>query len=86
MPDDVRLVVDGEPVTVAAGATVAAALMQRGGITRRSPGGELRGPLCGMGVCQECRVTIDGVPHQRACLRVAVDGQVVRTGAMERHA
>lgn len=86
MPDDVRVIVDGEPVAVAAGASVAAAVMQAGGIARRSPGGELRGPLCGMGVCQECRVTIDGVPHQRACMRAAVEGQVVCTGAMERPA
>lgn len=83
MPDDVRVIVDGEPVTVAAGATLAAAVMRARGVARRSPGGELRGPLCGMGVCQECRVTVDGVPHQRACMRIAVDGQVVRTGAME---
>jgi hypothetical protein len=33
-----------------------------------------------MGICQECRVTIDGHAHQRACLRLAADGQIVETG------
>jgi sarcosine oxidase subunit alpha len=32
-----------------------------------SVSGEPRGPLCGMGICFECRVTIDGRAHQRAC-------------------
>jgi D-hydroxyproline dehydrogenase subunit gamma len=79
MPDDVRFTVDGEPVVVPRGATVAAALMRLAGVARRSVRGAPRGPLCGMGACHECRVTIDGEPHQRACLRVAADGLVVRT-------
>jgi predicted molibdopterin-dependent oxidoreductase YjgC len=81
MPDDVRLRIDGEVIVVPAGATVAAALLARdGGAARRSVDGALRGPLCGMGVCQECRVTIDGERHQRACLRVAVEGLEILTG------
>jgi D-hydroxyproline dehydrogenase subunit gamma len=80
MPDDVRLTVDGVRVAVPRGATVAAALMRLGGVARWSIRGAPRGPLCGMGACHECRVTIDGEPHQRACLRVATDGLVVGTG------
>ncbi len=34
---------------------------------RTSVTGEPRAPLCGMGVCMECRATVDGVPHQRTC-------------------
>jgi len=41
--------------------------------------GEPRGPLCGMGICFECRLTIDGVPHARSCQIVCRDGMVVTT-------
>jgi sarcosine oxidase subunit alpha len=46
---------------------------------RRSVTGEARAPLCGMGICQECRVEIDGVPGRRACLVGVEDGLFVRT-------
>jgi D-hydroxyproline dehydrogenase subunit gamma len=74
------ITVDGRPVTVATGSSVAAALLNAG-ITafRRSISGEPRGPVCGMGVCFECRVTIDGVSHERACLITVRDGMAVRT-------
>jgi predicted molibdopterin-dependent oxidoreductase YjgC len=81
MPDRVTLTVDGHAVTVPAGATVAAAVAIAGGaVTRRSVRGEPRGPLCGMGVCFECRVTIGGERHQRACMVLSQAGMEVRTG------
>ena len=46
---------------------------------RRSVTGELRGPLCGMGICFECRVTIDGEQHCRSCQTVCENGMDVRT-------
>lgn len=55
-------------LTVQAGTSVAAAIALAGNpVTRRSITGMLRAPLCGIGICQECRVTIDGQPHQLAC-------------------
>jgi sarcosine oxidase subunit alpha len=72
--------VDGQPLEVEAGLTVLAALWNAGARTLRiSVTGEGRGPLCGMGTCFECRVTIDGVPHRRSCLEVVRDGMEVRT-------
>lgn len=57
----VAIVVDGQFFSVPAGITVAAALAYtERQTTRRSVGGEWRTPFCGMGICQECRVTIDG--------------------------
>ena len=41
--------------------------------------GEPRGPLCGMGICHECRVTIDDAAHQRACLRLVQPGMKIVT-------
>jgi NADPH-dependent 2,4-dienoyl-CoA reductase/sulfur reductase-like enzyme len=32
-----------------------------------------------MGICFECRVTVDGVPHQRACILPCAQGMVVET-------
>ncbi|MEO6528792.1 MAG: (2Fe-2S)-binding protein [Gemmatimonadaceae bacterium] len=79
-PALVAIVVDGRELRVPAGTTVAAALLSAGIDTfRRSVTGEIRAPLCGMGVCYECRLTIDGVSHRRACLVLAVDGLSVST-------
>jgi len=50
--------------------------------TRLSAGrGEARGPLCGMGLCFECRVSINGQPHCRSCLTLCEPGMEVRTDA-----
>lgn len=56
-----NLIIEGEPCDVPAGISIAAALALTGsGVTRRSISSELRAPFCGMGVCQECRVTVNG--------------------------
>jgi sarcosine oxidase subunit alpha len=77
---DVTISVDGRTMRVEEGTTVAAAMVGAG-ITafRDTASGNTRGPLCGMGTCYECRLTIDGVAHQRACLRVVTQGMVVQT-------
>ena len=71
--------VNGVPVTVTSGTTVAAAILMAGENIRRSVTGEPRGPLCGMGICFECRATIDGKPHQRTCQVVCAQGMEVHT-------
>ncbi len=77
----IGLRVDGRSIAVAAGTTVAAALWSAGiSSCRTSLSGEPRGPVCGMGICFECRVTVDGVPHQRACILPCTQGMVVETG------
>jgi D-hydroxyproline dehydrogenase subunit gamma len=76
--------IDGRSVRVASGSSVAAAvaLAAKGAnvVTRRSVSGAARGPLCGMGVCQECRVTIDGVRHKLACQTLCAQDMSVETG------
>lgn len=80
MREAVNLIVDGVRVSMPAGSTVAAAILKSGGsVFRRSVTGERRGPLCGMGICFECRVTIDGEAHGRSCQTVCRDGMDVRT-------
>ena len=80
MPDIVTLKINDAPVIVPAGSTVAAAVLEAGVTAfRRSVNGEARGPLCGMGICFECRVVINGEPHCRSCQTVCKDGMDVRT-------
>jgi len=55
--------------------------MIAGASCRSSVSGELRGPLCGMGVCFECRAEIDGVAHSRRCQIVCVSGMNIKTDA-----
>ena len=67
-------------VSVPAGTVVAAAVAQAGATRfRRSVNGQPRGPLCGMGICMECRVTIDGQEHCRSCQTLCQEGMRVRT-------
>jgi predicted molibdopterin-dependent oxidoreductase YjgC len=80
MPETFHITVDGRPLRVPAGTTVAVALLNHGVVVfRASATGEPRGPLCAMGTCFECRVTIDGVPHQRACLMPCRPAMVIQT-------
>ena len=80
MPETVTVVVNGVSVTMPAGSMVSAAILKLRITTfRRSATREPRGPLCGMGICFECRVTIDGEEHSRSCQTVCKDGMDVRT-------
>ena len=91
-----ELMVDGKAIPAYKGETVLAALTAAGirrlRSARQNPGAPTqdpdtqspdtknRGALCGMGICYECRVTINGVPDQRACMTPVADGMVIGTG------
>jgi len=79
MSEQVAVSVNGRPVTVASGSSVAAAVMVAGASCRTSISGEPRGPLCGMGICYECRAEIDGVAHKRSCQVACTSGMEIRT-------
>jgi D-hydroxyproline dehydrogenase subunit gamma len=65
----VTLTIDGRTVNAYQGETVAAVLLAEGHpATRTTPGGAPRGVYCGMGVCFDCLVVVDGVPNTRACM------------------
>jgi D-hydroxyproline dehydrogenase subunit gamma len=74
----VELRINGQRVAAEEGMTVASAMLA-GGVPRfrRSVRGEARAPLCGMGICHECRVTVDGVSQRRACMIEVAAGMVV---------
>ena len=80
MSEPITLSVNGSEVSVPAGSMVSAAISAAGETAfRTSVQGEPRGPLCGMGICFECRVCIDGTRHIRACQRVCQPGMQVST-------
>lgn len=77
MPPEVTLRVDGVSMVVEAGISIAAALARAGlGAPRSSISGMPRGAFCGMGVCFECRVRVDGV-ERLACLTPVAAGMEI---------
>ena len=76
----ITLSVNGQEISVADGCTVATAILaSETAAFRHSVTGESRFPICGMGICFECRVTIDDTPHQRSCQTLAENGMIVQT-------
>jgi D-hydroxyproline dehydrogenase subunit gamma len=76
----IKITINNKQIEVKDGTTVAAAILISGFTAfRRSIYGDSRGPLCGMGICFECRVTINGNPLQRSCNIFAADGMEVVT-------
>ncbi|MEV0171538.1 (2Fe-2S)-binding protein [Streptomyces sp. NPDC050803] len=72
---------DGREIAALPGQTVAAALWAAGVTSWRSTRGEgrPRGVFCGIGVCFDCLVTVNGRPNQRACLVPLHPGDAIRT-------
>jgi hypothetical protein len=79
MRDQISLRVNGTSVEVHSGATVAVAVLLSGSPCRKSVTGEPRSPLCAMGICYECRVTINGERHRRGCQVLCASGMEVST-------
>ena len=82
---EIVVLVDGREVRVPEGVSALAALVYADQLcTRRSVTGEARFALCGMGQCQECRVSIDGQEHRLACQVRCHAGMSIRTGSAGR--
>jgi hypothetical protein len=79
MSNEVTVSVNGSPVLVPEGASVAVAVAMAGHACRTSVTGERRGVLCAMGICYECRVAINGKPHCRSCQVQCAPGMKVKT-------
>ena len=79
--EKVRLLVNGKEVPAYRGETILAALTAAGYKTlKRSPlRKEPRGALCGMGVCFECMVTVNGIPNIRSCMTEVEDNMEIAT-------
>ncbi|HEX7297911.1 MAG TPA: FAD-dependent oxidoreductase [Solirubrobacteraceae bacterium] len=78
-PLDLRIAFEGREIACSASDSVASALTAAGEVScRETRHGDRRGVFCGMGVCQECLVEIDGLPGRRACTTLVRNGMVVR--------
>lgn len=64
-----------------AGQNVAAAILQNGNRILRTTRttNKPRGIFCGIGVCFDCLIVINGIPNQRACLVEIRDGMRIET-------
>jgi hypothetical protein len=71
--------INGAASRVPRGTTVAAAMLIANSPSRLSITGEPRGPLCGMGICFECRAVVNGIPHRRTCQILCEQGMTVET-------
>jgi sarcosine oxidase subunit alpha len=81
MPEDVSIQVNGKPLRVPSRTSVAAAILQAGEWSfRKSVSGEARAPICGMGICFECRATVNGHRQCRTCQIAVEDNMVIQTG------
>ena len=78
----VEISINGKSITAYEGQTVLSALVASGykALRKSRKICEPRGPLCGMGVCYECLVTINDRPNQRACMIEVEDRMEVVTG------
>lgn len=81
MADRVNVTINGQTVEVPAGTSIAAAVVHAGVPCRHSISGQPRGPLCGMGICFECRVTVNGEPHVKGCQLMCAEGMEIVTDA-----
>jgi predicted molibdopterin-dependent oxidoreductase YjgC len=76
----VSIEVDGEPVRAFEGETIAAALLASGRRAfRHTPDGSPRGLYCGMGICFDCAVEVDGQSNVRSCITLVRPGMKIRT-------
>ncbi len=77
----VKVTVDGKLIEAYEGETIAAALLAAGISTFRlsQKNKQPRSIYCGMGICFECLVTVDGVHAVRACITPVAEGMQVET-------
>jgi predicted molibdopterin-dependent oxidoreductase YjgC len=87
--DQKRIIVQVDGISCVAdeGQMVSAVLVNNGiRIYRHTEkSGSARGLFCGMGICFECLVTIDGVPNQRACVTSVAPGMKILTQQNDRY-
>ena len=71
---------NGVPFRGYEGQSIAALLFSNGiRVLRYCKSGEERGVFCGMGVCYDCAVSINGIPGKRACIEPAKNGINVKS-------
>jgi predicted molibdopterin-dependent oxidoreductase YjgC len=77
--DTVNFIFEGQPLKGWKGEAIASAIMRAGLQTLRRTriGNEPRGYYCGMGLCWECAVHVEGQGIVRSCSDPIQEGQVI---------
>jgi D-hydroxyproline dehydrogenase subunit gamma len=74
----IEFYVNGNPISAYQGETMHTALLASGYLQlRKSKKNHPRSVFCGMGVCYDCLITINGMPNQRACMTTVTEGAKV---------
>lgn len=78
-PAAIEISLDGESAAGVAGQSIAGVILASGRLAwrRTSEAGSPRGLFCGIGVCFDCIVIVNGERDVRACQRRAADGDTV---------
>jgi sarcosine oxidase subunit alpha len=78
----VLITINQEKVTAYEGELVSTVLNCEGirVFQRKHKNGRPSGIYCGMGICYECLVNINGVSNVRACQTPVADGMIISTG------
>ncbi len=79
--NQIQVEIDGAAVPAYAGDTVAAVLMLSGTriFTQASRYNLNRTLFCGMGICHQCLVTVDGIRDVQACMTTVRPGMKIET-------
>ena len=78
--DKFEIEVDGKTILACSGQTIAEALLANGVRTLRMTQKQAsRGVYCGMGICYECRMNVNGIPNVRTCMTLATPGCRITT-------
>lgn len=80
-PPPITFLFDGQPLPAVSGQSIGAALIAAGHRSWRRTrfNGEPRGIFCGIGICYDCLITVNGQPNRRACLVQTRPGDIVST-------
>lgn len=78
---EIQVTLDGKVITATEGQSVGALLLTQGQRATRTTrnNGKPRGMFCGIGICFDCLITINGVTNQRACLTVVEQSMAIET-------
>jgi predicted molibdopterin-dependent oxidoreductase YjgC len=78
---EVEITVDGKNIFAVDGEPIASALIAAGIMTFRKTRirKEPRGYFCGIGLCTDCMMIVDGAPNIRTCITPAREGMKIET-------
>ena len=81
----ISLRVDGQSVSAYEGETIAGVLFAEGRriLRHTMKDSRPRSIFCGIGICYDCLVTVNGAPNVRACVTLVTEGMIIETQTRE---